>query len=305
LGIGLLASSVHAAEPAHEEGSPLDGFMDWLDEQHAGLSERVIDSATAIDRFFATEEYLEDTNASYLQVIMDLDYDTVDEFGGDVRVRGKLDLPGSKRRFSLIISGDTDNPLQDELTPEDERGSATLTVERNPRDGMSGWEVRPGLGIKGGWPPDAFAQLRATRYDDLADGWRARTQGTARYLVDDQWDLRAEFSVAKKIDDRLSWRSRTGIRYEDTDGYTKASQAFDLYHTVDRNLGMRHTLFVDGNDEDDWNVDSYGYRFTWRRLIHADWLYFEVSPEVYFPRDEDYDAVGAVLFRLEGFVGSK
>ncbi len=309
--LATLGGATFGAEPERpavgEEGeadSLLEEAIEWVDEKHAALSGMVQSSALAIDRFFATDEYLEDTTDSYLRVITDLDYDTRDDVSGAINVRGKLDLPGTKRRFSLIVSGESDDPFGDDVSAEDDRESTSLAIERNPRTGLDGWRIRPSVGVKGGWPLDPYAQLRATRKDDLGGGWVARTQGTVRYLVDDQWDLRAEFQLTQVIDDEWSWRTRTSLRREDVDGYSKASQSFDVYQRVNDEVAMRHTLSVSGDDEfDQWEVDTYRYRFSWRRLIHSDWLFFEASPEIYFPREYDYEATGAVQLRLEAYIG--
>lgn len=300
-----LSSPPADAGKGPREESVLDGVMDWVDRQQSQLSQRVATSALAIDRFFATDEYLEDTTESFLQLVADLRYDTRDDYSGDLKLRGKLDLPGTQRRFTLLISGVSDQWLGADDPLEDTSGQGTLTLERNPRADRAGWQVRPGAGVRGGWPPDPFVQVRATRDVDLGEGWSMRTQGLARYLVDDRGDLRGEFSLLKVIDERWTGRARTDIGWLETDGFARAGQSFDLFGRISQRVGIRHTVAVSGDDETGWKVQTFGYRFSWRRLIHADWLYMEVNPEIYFPREDDFDAAAAVQVRFEAFAGAR
>lgn len=298
-----VAAPEQDAGKERDAGSLLDGVMDWVDRQQSQLSEKVAASALAIDRFFATDEYLEDTSESYVQLVSDLRYDTRADFSGDIKLRGKLDLPGTRRRFTLLISGVTDEWLGGSDPLADTSGEGALTLERNPRADRSGWQIRPGVGVRGGWPPDAFVQVRATRHVDLGDGWSTRTQGLARYLVDDQWDLRGDFNLLKVVDERWTARARTDLGWRETDRYARAGQSLDLFGRISERVGLRHTVSVSGDDQADWRVVSYGYRFSWRRLIHRDWLYMEISPEVYFPREDDFEAAAGVQLRLEAFAG--
>lgn len=291
------------ADQARDDESMLEGVMSWVDRQHSQLSGRVAASALAIDRFFATEEYLEDTSDSYIQLVSDLRYDTRADSSGDIKLRGRLDLPGTRRRFSLLISGVTDEWLGGGDPLADTSGEGALTLERNPRADVSGWQIRPGAGVRGGWPPEPFVRLRATRHVDLGEGWATRTQGLVRYLVDDKWDLRGDFNLLKTIDERWTARARTDLGWREIDDFARAGQSFDLFGRISDRVGLRHTLSVSGDDQADWRVASYGYRFSWRRLIHSDWLYMEISPEVYFPREHDFEATGAVQLRLEAFAG--
>jgi hypothetical protein len=302
-GSGPAIAADDEAGKADGEGRLLGGVMEWIDTQQSKLSERVASSALAIDRFFATEEYLQDTTESYLQLVVDQRYDTRDDLSGDVKVRGKLDLPGTQRRFTLLISGVTDEWLAGGDPLADTGGQGALTLERNPRGDASGWQIRPGVGVKGGWPPDPFVQVRATRHDDLGERWSMRTQGSARYLVDDKWDLRGDFSLVKVVDERWTGRIRTDIGWQEVDGFARASQSFDLFARVSERVGIRHTVAVSGDDETHWRVNQFGYRFGWRRLIHSDWLHMEINPEVYFPREDDFEAAAAVHLRFEAFAG--
>ena len=300
---GQVIAAPSTADTGRAEGTLFGGVIEWADRQQSQLSEQVVASATAIDRFFATEEFLQDTTESYLRLVADYGYDTRDGSSGDIKLRGRLDLPGTRRRFTLLISGASDDPLTGDDPLADGSSQGTIALERNPRDDSSGWQVRPGVGLRGGWPPDAFVQVRATRHVDFGEGWSTRTQGLARFLVDDRWDLRGDFNLLKVVDERWTGRVRTDLGWRERDRFARATQSFDLFGRIGERLGLRHTVSVSADDQADWRVVSYGYRFSWRRLIHRDWLYMEISPEVYFPREDDFEAAAAIQLRFEAFAG--
>ena len=50
-------------------------------------------------------------------------------------------------------------------------------------------------------------------------------------------------------------------------------------------------------------MEETALRVRYRQKFLRDWLYFEVAPQIAFPREKDYNIVPGVLIFFEGILG--
>lgn len=298
----LMGAAEEPAEPSAESGSRVAGTMDRTQDIVTDSLEATV---LRLDQFFTNSQFLEDSTESYLRLRPEAGYDTDDDFDWDLNLAARLDLPGTKQRYSLIISSEADDPTGDGRFTDtlDHESDGGIALERNSKRPLNKWRVRPAIGVKGGWLPDPFARLRATRYYNLEGRWLTRLQGTTRYLVDDQWDLRGELDFNRLLGERWALRIRTDLRYRDAKDRTDANQYFTITQKLNELEGISYELAVLTNDDPDWDVRSYRFLFAYRQLIYKDWLFVEYMPELSFREENDYDPSAGIRLRLEAFFG--
>ena len=277
----------------------------WVDATHRAIEESLDAAVLALDRFFATQQYLADTTESFVRVRPVIEYDTDDKSDTDLKFSAKLDLPGTKRRLKLLIDSDSNNATDDSgVDVDDSDGNGAVAIERESKRPRDKWRVRPAVGVKSSLPPDPFVQLRATRYYSLSERWLARLQGTARYLLDDKGDLRAELDLNHQVDPDWIFRARTDVRWRDSKDRTDASQSFTFAQRLTSNQNVAYSLGILGNNEQGWDVERYRYLIVHRQLIYRDWLFLELRPEVSMRNQEDgWEPGGSIQVRLEAFFG--
>jgi hypothetical protein len=314
-----LSSAVHAQEAVEPLPSPGDESVlrdehegeddpeTWVDATHRTIEGSLDATILAIDRFFATEQYLADTTDSFVRLRPEIELDSDDKLDTDFKVNAKLDLPGTKRRLRLLVESDPNALNQDAGVNVDDGsgGDGSVALERESKRRPEQWRVRPAVGIKSSMPPDPFVRLRATRYYQPGEAWLARLQGTARYLLDDKAELRAELDLNRGLAPDWLFRARSDLRWRDSRDRTDAGQSFTFAQRLSPKRNVAYSLGVFADDDEGWGLTGYRYLIVHRHLIYRDWLFFEIRPEVSLRNEEDGWEPGANLqLRLEAFFGS-
>jgi hypothetical protein len=292
---------------ANAEESPVFTTpMETVDNTHTSLSEMIETTARRIDQFFGNDRAFQESNETSLQISLDYisEEDNVAQF--ESRVRGKLVLPGTERRLRLIVESDPE-----ELDPEAPGRNPidALETTNNYIIGVEGerlrgdWQLRPSLGVKPGMSPQLYGRFRAIRYFDL-DKWVARFQGTAAWFSADGKSLSATTDFDRRINDKLLFRSSTGLRWNIDDEVTDASQVFTLYQRMASKAKLAYDIGVVGNDDTHWRVTDQFVRLRYRRLVYKNWAFMEIQPMVSWPEDNDFHEELSLLVRLELNFGS-
>ncbi len=301
-------------EPSHqptkaigEEPVTRSRLQRAVDSTHGVLSGSIEAAVLRIDRFFSREEALRDSSESWVRIRPEVGYDTDDQVDLDLNVAARIDLPGLSDRLSLVVWTDGDRVSEDDRFTDtlDHDNGGGIALERDSGRPLTKWNVRPGIGIKGGWLPDPFLQIRATRWYNLEGTWVVRAEGTTRYLYDDEWDLRGELSFNRPIGEHLLFRLRTELRYRQAKDRSNANQHFTFFQKLSEKKGMTYEFAIFSSDDPDWGVRNYRFLVGYKQLIYKDWLYMEFIPELSFKDENDWDVTPGIRVRLEAFIGKR
>lgn len=296
-----------SAEPAADIGPAPEEkpmLLRKAEETHLRFSTRLERIARNLDNFFAAEQAFEGATRSYARVRLDtiLDNDIQLGFNGDIRV--KIDLPRTERKLKLLIESDGRNATPDrpEQTPIDvvKQQDYLLSIERVA--GLEKWDVRPAAGIKVRWVPDPFVRLRAVRYRNL-DGWLIRNAANVFWFTSDGLGANAAVDFDRQIGDVFLFRSTSTLRWEENDQFLSADQQLSLYQRLDarRYLVYQAGILADQNPE--WSEKQYFFAVRYRKNVYKNWLFMEVIPQINFTRENQFDGLPSVMFRLEGVFG--
>ena len=76
-------------------------------------------------------------------------------------------------------------------------------------------------------------------------------------------------------------------------------QDFTFFHTVDDRNVLRYQGSVIGVSNPQLRVTDYVAQVHYRYRLNREWLFFELNPQLHFPRDKNYDPSPALSMRLE------
>jgi hypothetical protein len=290
-----------------EAGRPPEGFVDTL---HGSLSRRLQDTAVWLDSFFTNESFLKEENHSYVRVR----YDVFKEQGTAATMKPSVDLrlalPQLERKTHLIFSAEPAAPPVGAAAPVQTAGEHFGTTEqRNLTAGVhyifrsttkESFLVRSGLQFSK-FTPVVFA---APRYRALfpLDSWNMRFTQEVLYRTDSGWQTDTRFEFERLLRPDLFFRtSIDGIWAARVDGYL-CSLGFSLRQTLNPSHALDYELinFYQASPGELTEVD---FRVRYRHSFWRNWLFFEVSPQVRFPRDRKFEDTPGILFRLEMFIG--
>jgi hypothetical protein len=297
-----------ASTPEDQAAEP--GFVDML---HGGISQGLLTTADWLDSFFADERSVKEENRSYIRASYDVFHEdrspAVYKPSFDVR----LVLPQLQKKTHLVFSAEPAEAVSGSPAPVSTAGTRVApTEERNVTTAFQyffretvqeSFTIRTGARFHSGSP----VLFIAPRYRSLIplQIWNFRFSQEAVYRTDTKWQADTTFDLERKLPHDLFFRtSLAGVWFENTKGYF-----YSLSGTLRQPLDATHAF------QYEW-VNSYqtrpvnelaeiALRVRYRQSFWRKWLFFELAPQVRFPRDRNFDATPGVLFRFEMFFGKK
>jgi hypothetical protein len=273
---------------------------EWLDTSHTYVVQRADNIAEWMNNFFGDVRAEEEAPYSTLRLRFEQEWDEVDKFDSDVKLRGKVYLPQLNERISLLFSDeDTGKTGRDDLLIDDKDRPDDVTLQvRATETDRSRVDFR--LGIRSSGHPKASVRYK---YDHpISDKLIGTYSEELLYLGDDGFSARTrvEFDRILREDLLLQWHNRTDW-WEELSGLT-----WDTSLSLDKKLSDKKVIgtFIgaNGRTKPDNRVDNYQIGLRYRQNIFREWLFFEMQPSYrwskFYPERQRETAV-VVLFRLE------
>ena len=279
------------------------------DKTHKYLSENVEYYVTAVDRFFANEELYRYTTDSYVQLSGDVLFEEKGEIGYGANLRGRLDMPGTKRRFKMIFDTsptERQDPLErsvdDSPAAAVEESDLYGSIQRERK--LWGWTFRPSVGVKFTLPVEPFVKAQFTNTYPL-QRWFLRADQNFYWFDDTGFGSDSTIEFDRPIAEKYLFRASSFARWTEEDEFFRLSQIFTLFHTLSSRRMVSYQVGAYGQTDPTWFMTDYLLVVRYRQLIHKEWLFFEIRPQVQYSKENDWDDEVSLLLRLELFFGRK
>lgn len=301
-----------AVEPQH-------GFFDPLfDVPREYVSEKLVDFISGVDSFFGSASSFQESNKSVIQ------YDltsTVNRNGiGNVvpSFRAKLHLPHVQehlRRFQkqlhlLLESNPEQNQSQNAAGGATQPGRPTVLRELSTPDSY-GASLRLENDDTSLWHLSADAGLKLDNIS-LRPFVRSRASfaiqpGLVQFKMAESvfWfdtigaGESTQFDVDYHFSDPLLFRASSGATWMHNAQNFDLRQDFDLFQTLDEHASLLYQVSAIGVSNPQAQVTEYVALLRHRQLIHRDWLFLELSPQLHYLRVYDYQLNSLFIARLE------
>lgn len=301
-------------EPPPEKGEELNlvsTLLAPIDAPRDYISEKIVEVTKSVDQFFGDERYFQENNKSVIQ--LDLN-ETIGQGGFNAfRFEGKakLDLPAAQRRFQFVIEtnpekktagdGKTDQPatLKEVATPE--KYAASLRYEKADE---SRWHFSSDLGANFQFPLDPFARTRGS-YSIPLDKWRMKIAETIFWFSTIGLGQTTQLDMERVLSDPLLFRATSTATCHETTQICDLRQDFSFFHTMNERSALLYQASVIGVDKPKLEETAYVLLMRYRYRLHKEWVFFEVSPQLSFPRADDFKLNALLLLRLEVLIGAK
>jgi hypothetical protein len=305
----LDASEVFPDEPLEEEPTEPEDMFSVLDAPHKYVSEHVESLVTSVDKYFANDALYKYTTDSYLQLSGDVLFEETGEIGYGANLRTRVDLPGTKRRFKLIIDTDPTEKQDPVERSVDESPAAAVqesdvyaSVQREQE--RKGWLIRPSVGVKFRLPLEPFAKLQFTNLYPL-QYWQLRVDENLYWFDDSGFGSDTTFEFDRPVGNVNLFRSTSFARWTEETNYFELSQTLTLYQTLSPNHRISYQIGAYGVTSPTWFMTDYLVVVRYRQNLHKSWLFFEIRPQVQYSKINDWDDEVSLLLRLELLFGRK
>jgi len=283
--------------------------MKWVDAKQKEWSTDVMSMGQYIDGLMGDISSIQDANKSYLKIFL---ASGVSRFGdAEVKpsIRFRLDLPLTKKRLRFIIESDSE---QEQSIEERKLSELPSTVDTSDKDeGLYAsfryllqadrWQrLSFDWGIKARFYPDIFARARAVRSWDLGEYWDMHFSQELFWFESKGLGAQTQFNFDRKISSSFLFRETTAIDWRERSETYNLLEQVAFFHNISDKRAVQYVLGFTGEHRKNHSVlSNYFAKATYRRRIYKDWLFYELSSGVEYPRSEAYQANPFVLFRFE------
>lgn len=281
-------------------------FGDWLIDNRADWSAQVNSIGKRMDSFFSTKDSLEKHNASYLKIGMETRYGKFGEYKFEPVFRFKLDLPTLKEHLRIVIDSDPDDTkslaerTRDQTLLESERTSTSPTGQLQLlTEEFQHWESTMSVGTKFRVPLDPFWKIKSDRFWELSDDWFMSVRQSFFYYHVNGWGESTQLTFEKPLTDKLIFRSFTEAEWVHQERSMELAQVWSIQQEINRKRAIKYQFGILGQTHPGPEVSDYYINAVYKRLLYKTWLYYEVIPELFFPRDENFELNPAITLRFE------
>ena len=314
----LLSMAAGAQTPSGEPDEPLEEVLvsarqwevleedqdSWVDDSYAYASERTQALAEWMDGFFGDPTYDLEKAESHLRLRYSTSYNPEDDFNNKLRLRGKLKLPSTSERLSLVFSGeDGDDPVLPDNRRTDLPGESDSQaglvyniseIERNRYDltlGLTSSGLKPGA--------------RFRRDAPIWESYEYRYTQRLEWEIDEGFYTTGRVNLNRALSNSQLARWSNRIIYgEETEGAEWRSTLSLSRRLVPgpKNRERVNSVFASVRGEtDDANAINYSAGFLFRRQVYRPFIFVELEPAYHYRTrpEEGGNNTWGVLLRFE------
>lgn len=308
LGAEQIAPQVEQIVPEIQEPIPQAQPSDYFDAVEAPrdyLSDQVARFASTIDRFFGGDRHYQESNQSVVQ----MDLARAMGYGGDSKfklaARLNLKLPVTEGRLRLLIETDpekniTTEPIKEPTVLRNKVvvPSSVALAARYATPEENVWHFSVDGGIKFPIPVKPFVRTRA-RYSALKGDWRLNAEESVYWFNTLGAGETTQLDLERIISAPLLFRATSNATWLNDKQNFDLRQDFTFYHTLNDRTALQYQASVTGVSNPQLQVTDYVMLVFYRYRLYQKWLFFELSPQLHFPREKNYKFSPALTMRLE------
>jgi hypothetical protein len=284
----------------------LGNLLETADAPRDYWSGRFASFANDVDRFFGDPRYFQEANKSVLQ----LNIAKVFEPGGAGNVvldgQAKMDLPSTERRFSLMLESNPEKNLSADTSKQrpvlandvvtSNNQSAAIRYEKPPEE--SRWHFSADTGVKVRVPLEPFVRSRAS-YTLPMENWRMKAAETVFWFSSIGAGETTQVDFERIIIEPVLFRATSTATWMNDTHNFDLRQDFSFYHTVNERTAMLYQASTIGVSEPQLEATEYVLLMLYRYRLHKSWVFFELSPQLHYPKAKNFDMSPMLLMRLE------
>ncbi len=292
-------------ETAEDAGPEPEAEQAWVDSSYEDVSARADEIANWVDGFFGHPIDIEDRASSQIRIRPQVEWDEQDGWDTKLRVTGRLKLPRTSDRLSVVFSSQDDD-FDDEFydpsiaTDGDSAAGVQYQVRRKKRSsaylfagGKSGFNVKLGG--------------RYRYQDDFIGTSSFRFSEEVFWVGGDGFTSRTRFDLNQPLGENtlLRWANRVDYGEETNGGEWNTRLAW--LRRLDERSAFRLFGFVRG-DTDPELLKARGLGMGFRRRYLRDWFYIEVEPRYAWRKrrpDDEREGVAQIKVRFEIIIGER
>jgi hypothetical protein len=304
-----LMQAAHAASQAQtqtqtQETEPPVILSKSMDAGHDEIEERVNLFVDWVDEFFGGDRVFEETRDNYVKVSIG----KIIEEGGNVNNANKLsaqiNLPRTEDRLKLLITSEPEtDEIAGNLQPREtlsgvdtsnEQSTALRFVARE----TDVWNIHTDLGVRYQSGVDPFGRFRVRRTVALTP-WTLHFAETFFWYDSLGRGETTHVDFERPVNSLFLFRATSEATWRDQTDYFDLVQDLMFLHRVSDRRSVIYQASAFAVTEPVEYVTDYLLGIRLRQLIHRDWLFFEINPQINYPKELHFKAVPTLTLKLD------
>ena len=289
---------------------PESSIFDAMDGSRAYLSTKVVSYSKRIDEFFGDERNFQENNNSVIQIDLTEKLETGGNRTFGFEGQAKLDLPAASKRFQFVLESNPEQRTAGEVNKDQPEAAKTVGAPssyaaslRYVKTEESQWHFSSEAGIKLQFPLDPFVRLRGS-YTVPLGLWRLKMAETLFWFNTIGSGETTQFDFERVLSKPVLFRATSTATCLVLTETCDLRQDFSIFHTLNERTALVYQASVIGTNNPKVEETAYVLLMRYRYRLHKDWLFFEVTPQLNFPKTDDFNLNALLLFRLEMLFGA-
>jgi len=295
-----------AAEQTDQAAKP-PSFLAKLDAPRDYVSERIVSFATDMDRFFGDERNFQEANKSVLQI----DLTKVAGYNGRRNIvlsgKAKLHLPSTEKRLHLLLETDSEKNITGDTTQGQpvvldkvtapEKLSLAARIEKQQEE-EARWHLSADAGIQVRRPLEPFVRTRGS-YSIPFETWRMKVAESVFWFNTIGLGETTQLDLEHLISAPMMFRASSNATWLHDKQNFDLRQDLSIYQTLNERSALLYQASAIGVSNPQVQVSEYVVLMLYRYRLHRDWIFFELSPQLHFPKTDNFKSNPSLSMRLE------
>ena len=294
-----------SAQPAQESD-----FINSIDAQHDYLSGKIISFATDIDRFFGNDRNYQESNKSVVQLALV----RASGYGGNDKLvlaaRANLNLPSTEKRLHLLVESNPDQNITGEPPQSQQTTPLTNNINKPQSFGLAlryekvkeelkALHLSADAGLKfQGINIDPFVRARGS-YSVPLDQWRLKAEESVYWFNTIGAGETTQIDLEHLLSEPVLFRATSNATWLHDKQNFDLRQDLSIYHTVSDRTALLYQASVVGVSNPQVEVTQYILSMLYRYRLHRKWVFFNLNPQLVFPKENNFKRSFALNIRLE------
>ena len=279
---------------------------DSVEKPRNYLSGKITRFASDIDRFFGGDRHYQESNQTVIQLNLTGGAGYGNDRNYDLGARINLRLPVTEARLHLLLETDPEKNIITGTTPAQDNAvvrnkivtpKSLAVAVRVAAEEESVWNFNTDVGIKFPIPVKPFVRTRGSYAAALGE-WRLKAAESVYWFNTLGVGETTQLDMERIVSDSILFRATTNATYLNDKKNFDLRQDFSFYHTLDDRTALLYQASAIGVSNPQLQVTDYVALLFYRYRMHKEWLFFELSPQLHFPREKNFKASPAISLRL-------
>lgn len=287
-----------------QSGSP-NGALEWITNKRNDWGKLIGDTGRRLDGFFASDEAIERSNDSFIKLALIGKHSKGGSSKLEPRFKFRLDLPTLEERLKIVFESEADETR----TLADKSGQTGKSVNNDISESAVGalklvakkarkWKASASVGVDLQIPPDYFWRSKIYYRWQLAEQWNLDAQQKIYYFHKDGWGETTSLTF-QRTGDFVVFRSSSQAKYLHKDRRTEFSQTWSFLKALSPIRAINFQFGILGENKPKAQVTNYFLNTIYRRKLSKEWLFYEMIPALWFPRDDHFKATPSISAKIE------